>query len=73
MLIMTKHVSTVQKDKAMLTYAFVSRFKFNVGTMIENSILESVYEEAITQPSLFTELCLRAKVEMSKDEERWPS
>ena len=71
-LIPMKHVSTVQKDKAILTYAIVSRFMFNVGMVIENSIIESVYGKAITHPSLITELCLLAGVEISRDEEKCP-
>ena len=67
-----KHVSIMQKDKAILTYAIVSRFKFNVGMVIENSIMESVYGKAITHPSVITELCLLAGVEISRDEEKCP-
>ena len=37
-LIPAKHVSTVQKDKVILTYAIVSGFKFIVVTVIQNSI-----------------------------------
>ena len=65
-------MSTVQKDKAVLTYAIVSEFKFIVGTVIENSILELVYGKAITRPPLIIELCLLVKVEISKDEEKFP-
>ena len=71
-LIPTKNVSIVQKDKVVLTYAMVGGFKFNVGMVIENSILESVYGKAITHPSLILKLCLRAEVEISKDEEKCP-
>ena len=69
-LISTKHVS--KKDKAIFTYAIVSGIKFNVGTVIENSILELVYGKAITHPSLIIELCLRAGVKISKNEEKCP-
>ena len=71
-LILAKHVITVKNDKAILIYAIVSEMKFNVGVVIENSILESVYDKTISHPSLITELCLRAKVEISKDEEKCP-
>ena len=64
----TEHVSIVQKDKAVLTYTIVSGFKFNVGTVIENSILESVYGKDITHLSFITKLCLLVGVEMLKDE-----
>ena len=50
----------------------MSRMKFNVVAVIENSILESVYGKAITHPSLITELCLRSRVEISKEEEKFP-
>ena len=63
----------MQKDKAMLTCAIVSGLKFNVGTVIENFILDSVYGKAITHPSLSTELCLKSKVEISKDKVKGPS
>ena len=56
----------------MLTYAIMRKFKFNMLTVIENSILESVYGKAITHPSLIIELCLGVGVEMSKDEEKFP-
>ena len=42
-----KHLSTVGRDKALLTYAIVKGYNFNVGKMIENSILELVYHKAI--------------------------
>ena len=69
---LTKHVSIVQNDKAILTYAIVSGMKFNVGAVIKNFILELVYGKAITHPSLITKLCLRVRVEISKDEEKCP-
>ena len=71
-LIPTKHISIVKNDKAILTYDIVSGMKFNVEEVIENSILKSVYGKAITYPSLIIELCLRAEVEISKDEEKCP-
>ena len=48
----------------------MSGMKFNVGEVIENSILELVYRKGITHPSLITELCLRVEVKISKDEEK---
>ena len=56
-----KHVSTMQKNKVVLTYAIVSGLKFNLGIVIENSILELVYRKAISHQSLIIELCLRAR------------
>ena len=71
-LILTKHVSIVQKNKDLLTYAIVSGMKFDEGAVIEKSILESIYGKVFTHPSLIIELYLRAKVEISKDEEKLP-
>ena len=62
----------MQKDKVVLTCAIVSRFKFNVGMVIKNSILKSVYGKSITHPSLIIELCLVARVGILKDEEKCP-
>ena len=56
----------------MLTYAIASGMKFNVGLVIENSILKSVNGKAITYPSLITELYLRAGEEISKEGEKCP-
>ena len=67
-LILTKHISTIQKDKSVLTYAIVSEMKFNVGLVIHKSILKSIYGKVITHPFLFIELCLRAGGYILKDE-----
>ena len=40
--------------------------------MIENPILESIYGKAITHPSLITEVCLLAGMEISKQKEKSP-
>ena len=64
-LIPAKHVSIVQKDKVIFTYAIVSGFKFIVVTVIENSISEAIYGKDLTHPSLIIELCLLDDVEIS--------
>ena len=51
-LVPSKHLSTVGRDKAFLTYAIVKGYKFNVGKVTENSILESAYHKAVTHLSL---------------------
>ena len=53
----SKHLSIVRRDKAILTYAIVKDYKFNVGKIIENFILELVYNKAIAHPSMITKLC----------------
>ena len=61
-LVPSKHLSIVERDKELLTYAIVKGYKFNVGKVKKNSILELAYHEAITQPSLITKLCKVAGV-----------
>ena len=71
-LIPSKHLSTIRTDKALLTYVIVKGYKFNVGKIIENSILESVYRKAITYPSLITKLCELVGVQIGDNEEKYP-
>ena len=66
-LVPSKHLSTVGRDKALLTYAIVKGYKFNVGKVIENSILELSYHKAITHPSLITKLCEVAEVPIAEN------
>ena len=37
----TKHLSTVRENEAVMLYAILKGYKFNVGKIIENSILNS--------------------------------
>ena len=71
-LIPSKHVFIVRRDKVNLTYAIVKGYKFNVGKIIKNSILEVVYGKAITHPSLITKLCEIAGVQIGENEEKCP-
>ena len=52
----SKHLSIVGIDKELFTYAIVKGYKFNVGKVIENSILKSTYHKAITHLSFITKL-----------------
>ena len=68
----SKHLSTIRKDKEILTYAIVKGYKFNVGKFIGNSILESLYSKPITHLSLISKLCEIAGVKIGENEERCP-
>ena len=72
-LVPSKHLSKVRRDKALLIYAIVKGYKFNVGKVIENSILESAYHKAITHLSLITKLCKETEVPIKENEEKCPS
>ena len=69
-LVPSKHLSTVGRDKALLTYAIVKGYKFNMGKIIENSILDSTYQKAITHPSLIKKLCELEEVPIRENEEK---
>ena len=71
-LVPSKHLSTVRKDKELLTYAIIKGYKFIGGKVIENSILESVYHKSITHPSLITKLCEKEGVQIGENEEKCP-
>ena len=62
----------VVRDKALLTFAIVKGYKFNVGKVIENLILKSAYHKEITHPSLITKLCELTKVPIRENEEKCP-
>ena len=64
----SKHVSIVHRDRAVLLYAILMNYKFNVGNIIQNSLVEDVGKSLI-HPSLITQLCKDAKVVIMKDEE----
>ena len=51
-LVPSKRLSKIGRDKALLTYAIIKGYKFNVGEEIENSILKSTYHKAMTHPIL---------------------
>ena len=68
----SKHLFRVGKDKALLTYTIVKGYKFNMGKVIENSILESMYHKAITYLSLIMKLCDITRVLIGENEEKFP-
>ena len=72
-LLPSKHVSTVYRDKAVLLYAILMNFKFNVGNIIKNSLVEGDLGKSLIHPPLITQLCRDAKVVIKNDEERSPS
>ena len=64
-LVPTKHVCTVREQEAIMLYAILKGYKFNVGTIIENSIMR--YHEGnkrglIPHPATITVLCLKVGV-----------
>ena len=57
----TKHLSTVMENEAVLLYAILRGYKFNVGEIIENSILSYYrggYRGSVPHPALITRLCI---------------
>ena len=72
-LLPSKHVSTLYKDRAILLYAILENYKFNVGNIIQNSLVEEDVGKSLIHPSLIPQLCKAAKVVIERDEERCPS
>ena len=68
----SNHLSTTRKGKALLTYAIVKWYKFNIGKVIENLIFESAYRKEITHPSLIKKLCELEEVPIGENEEKYP-
>ena len=72
----SKHVSTVSQDRAILLYALVKGYALNVGTIMEESILDYVegkFSKNIPHPSLITLLCIKGGVKFNEvEEERCP-
>ena len=67
-LMLSLHVSTVQRDKAIMVYAIMQNIKFDLEFVIQNSIMDIMKNECIgtlTHPSLITLLCKLAGVSMS--------
>ena len=64
-LVPTRHLSIVREQEAVMLYAILKRYKINIGTIIENSIMR--YHEGnkrglIPHPATVTILCLKAGV-----------
>ena len=68
----SKHLYTVREKKAVLLYAILKGYKFNVGKIIENSILSYYrggYKVLIPHPTLITRLYILGGVEGDWEEE----
>ena len=61
MLKLSKHVSTVRQDHAILLYELVKGYGINVWRIVEESIMDYVkgnFAGNIPHPSLITLLCI---------------
>ena len=59
-LLPSKHLNTVRRNKAILLYALLKEYKINVGKIIENSIMsysKSKCRGLIPHPAMITSLC----------------
>ena len=57
----SKHLCTIKEKEAVLLYAILKGYKFNVGKLIENSILSYYrggYKGLIPHPGLISRLCI---------------
>ena len=69
----TLHLNTVMKDKTILLYAMTKGFQFDIWTVIERGLIESIHRRctgALIHPSLNTHLCRSAGVPMLDSEEQ---
>ena len=65
-LLLSKHLSTVRRNEAILLYALLKGYRINVGKIIENSILSysrSKCRGLIPHPAIITSLCLLGEVD----------
>ena len=65
-LLPSKHLSTVRRNKAIFLYALLKGYKINVGKIIENSIFsysKSKCRGLIPHPATITSLCLLGVVD----------
>ena len=53
-LLPSKHVSTLYKDRAIFLYAILENYKFNVGNIIKQSMVEKDVGKSLIQPALIT-------------------
>ena len=64
-IIPTKHLSTIREQEAIILYALMKGYKFDVGKKIETSIRsfhKNVKRGLIPHPSTITRLCILARV-----------
>ena len=66
-LLPSKHVST------LLLYVILRNYKFDVGNIIQQSLLEEDTLKLLIHPTLITQLCRDAGVMIAEDEEKCPS
>ena len=67
------HLSTVTKDKTILLYVETKGFQFDIGTVIEQGLIESTQgccTDILIHPSLITKLCRSVRVQMLDSEEQ---
>ena len=68
----SKHLSTVKEKEVVLLYSILKGYKFNVGKIIENSILSYYrggYRGLVPHPTLIIRLCILRSVEGDWEEE----
>ena len=72
----TKHLSIVRENKAVMLCDILKGYRFNVGKIIENSILsyyKGGYKGLVPHPALITRLCIMGDVEGDwEEEENYP-
>ena len=67
-----KHLCTIREKEVVLLYAILKGYKFNVGKLIENSILSYYrggYKGLIPHPGLISRLCILGSVQEDWEEE----
>ena len=68
----SKHLCTIKEKEAVLLYVILKGYKFNVGKLIENSILSYYrggYKGLIPHPGLISRLCILGGVQGDWEEE----
>ena len=64
-IIPTKHLSTIREQEAIILYASLKGYKFNVGKIIEKSIRsfhKNVKRGLVSHPATITSLCILVRV-----------
>ena len=64
-IIPTKHLCTIRENEAIILYALLKGYKFDVGKIIETSIKtfhKIVKKGLIPHPATITKLCVLARV-----------
>ena len=71
-----KHLSTIREQEAIILYALLEGYKFDVGKIIESSIrsfLKNVKRGLIPHPTMISRLCILAGVHgVWEEEETYP-